>query len=221
VVTPLWWRETADPDLSVTALHDGKTLAIRLSWHDAAANGRPVRPEEFEDMAGVQLFKGGAEPFLGMGAAGELVDLWLWRAGGPAKRLAESGDHPLDDYPFDSPVYGKVIKGKGVPDFLTARAAGNPNFRPDAKGSASHLGAKGFGSTTFRPKESQQITAKAEWAKGRWNVVLRRPLTVKPTDGVPLAAGEACSIAFALWFGEHGDRNGQKLVSIWHDLKVE
>jgi hypothetical protein len=31
----------------------------------------------------------------------------------------------------------------------------------------------------------------------------------------------SASIAFALWDGAVHDRNGQKQVSIWHDLKVE
>jgi DMSO reductase family type II enzyme heme b subunit len=51
--------------------------------------------------------------------------------------------------------------------------------------------------------------------------VLRRPLAVKPDDGVSLKPGETCSIAFALWDGAARDRNGQKLISIWHDLKLE
>jgi hypothetical protein len=29
------------------------------------------------------------------------------------------------------------------------------------------------------------------------------------------------SVAFALWDGAARDRNGQKLVSIWHDLTLE
>ena len=49
----------------------------------------------------------------------------------------------------------------------------------------------------------------------------RRPLTVPAEGGVTLVAGDRLSIAFALWDGAARDRNGQKLVSIWHNLKVE
>jgi DMSO reductase family type II enzyme heme b subunit len=56
---------------------------------------------------------------------------------------------------------------------------------------------------------------------GRWSVVLRRPLTVPPEAGVPLAAADRLSVAFALWDGAARDRNGQKFVSIWHDLHLE
>jgi hypothetical protein len=58
-----------------------------------------------------------------------------------------------------------------VPDFLTARAAGNPNAQIDPKAGASNLGAGGFGSTTFRPKTSQRVTARAAWKDGTWTVV--------------------------------------------------
>ena len=53
VVTPLWWREYPEPGLTVAALHDGKALAVRLTWHDPTKNDHAVRPQDFEDMAAV------------------------------------------------------------------------------------------------------------------------------------------------------------------------
>jgi mono/diheme cytochrome c family protein len=229
VVSPLWWREYAEPGLQVQALHDGTTLAVRLTWHDPTRNAGSLRTEEFEDMAGLQLFKGSPEPFLGMGAPAlasgseaKSVDLWLWRAGWPDRQSAAT-DHKLDDYPFATPLYRDLLKGKanGFPDFLTARAAGNPHAQAGEGQTAGSLAAHGFGSVTFRPKASQLVSAEATWTDGRWMVVLRRPLHVETGDGLSLASGEACSIAFALWDGEARDRNGQKLISIWHDLKLE
>ena len=147
--------------------------------------------------------------------------MWLWRASW--QRAQVTADSPLDDYPFDNPLYRELLKGKEQPvgDFRTARAAGNLHARADQAQSASSLTAQGFGSTTFRPRASQLVQASAAWKDGQWTVVLRRPLRVGPEDGLSLAAGEACSVAFALWDGEARDRNGQKLVSIWHDLKLE
>jgi hypothetical protein len=221
VVSPLWWREYAEPDLQVQALHDGTALAIRLTWNDRTRNEHAYRPEDFADMAAVQLFQGQPEPFLGMGAANGQLDVWLWRASSPPA-VAEA-ESILDDYPFDTPLYRQLTKGqeKAIPDFLTARAAGNLNVNPERTHSASNLVAKGFGSTTFRPQASQLVTASATWKDGRWVVVLRRPLRVQSDGGTPLVAGEQYSVAFALWDGDADDRNGQKLVSIWHDLKLE
>lgn len=221
VTSPLWWREYPDPELAVAAVHDGRTLAVRLTWRDASRNDAVVRPEDFEDMAAVQLYKGGPEPFLGMGSEAGHIDLWQWRAG--RTRDAALANSKLDDYPFDAPQYPGLLRDKSKlpPDQYTARAAGNQLASADAHGGASSLTAKGVGSTTMRPRASQTVTAKAAWKDGRWTVVLRRPLAVGAGDGIGLAPGDRCSVAFALWDGAARDRNGQKLVTIWHDLTVE
>jgi len=220
VVSPLWWRDYLSPDLQVAGLHDGKTLALRLTWLDPTRNDSVTRPEDFEDMAAVQLFKGAPEPFLGMGSENGKLDMWLWRARWHSQGAA-AGNGPFDTYPFDSPIYTDLTKGKKNPDFLTARTAGNLNANTDHSLSASNLTAKGFGSTTFRPKVSQLVTATSNWNEGRWTVTLRRPLTIGAEDGISLAPGDQGSVAFAIWDGAARDRNGQKLISIWHDLKLD
>src|SRR5262249_52289473 len=96
VVSPLWWRDHEDLDLKVTAVHDGQTLALRLTWRDTTRNDAVTRPEDFEDMAAVQLFQGSPEPFLGMGSEAAKIDLWQWRAGW--QRAVASADSQLDDY---------------------------------------------------------------------------------------------------------------------------
>ena len=118
-------------------------------------------------------------------------------------------------------VYRDLAKAKGqtVPNhFITGRAVGNQVSIRET--SAQELGAKGPGSSTFAPRPSQAVTAEAVWKDGRWTVVLKRPL-VAPESGLPLASGDRCSVAFALWDGAFHDRGGQKLISMWNDLKLE
>ncbi len=213
---PLWWRDDAVSDLAVQAVHDGKNLALRLSWSDSSQNVRAVKPEEFEDLAAVEFYQGRTEPFLGMGAADSPIDLWQWRGG---QREPGGEDSLLDEYPFDSPLYRELSKGKPLPDFITGRAAGNPLATRDTTG--ANLGAKGPGSITFRPKPSQLVVAAATWAEGRWSAVLRRPLAVPAEGGLTFEPGDAASVAFAIWDGEARDRGPQKSVSIWHDFKLE
>jgi mono/diheme cytochrome c family protein len=229
IVSPLWWRNYADPDLRVAALHDGKSLALRLSWQDATKNDQAVRPQDFEDMAAVQLYKGSQEPFLGMGGAEKALDLWLWRAGWPAK----PGQAPdvdtaypnmaVDSYPYEQ--LGDALRphasDRQAKEFLTADAAGNQLADPSRSVSAGNLEAKGFGTLTMRPRASQAVTAMASWQGGRWTVVLRRPLDAGGGNGVRLEPGDRLSVAFALWDGEARDRNGQKMVSVWQDLRLE
>jgi mono/diheme cytochrome c family protein len=229
VVSPLWWRQYTEPELQVAALHDGQTLAVRLTWQDDTRDDRVVRPQDFEDMAALQLFKGTPEPFLGMGATDKAVDVWLWRAGwqAGAESYADVDTvYPhmaVDLYPFEQAGDGPRPHAteRQPRDFITARAAGNLRADPTRTFTASSLQAKGFGTSTMRPRISQVVSAKGLWKDNRWTVVLRRPLGVKADAGVPLAPGDKLSIAFALWNGAAGDRNGQKLISIWHDLQVE
>ena len=79
-MTPLWWRDNADPDLHVQAVHDGRILALRLSWKDSTRDERATTSASFEDAVACQLYRGDAEPFLGMGSAGQSVDVWFWDA---------------------------------------------------------------------------------------------------------------------------------------------
>jgi mono/diheme cytochrome c family protein len=214
VVSPLWWRAYTPPDLQVQALHDGQSLAVRLTWLDETPNDSSVRPQDFEDMAAVQLFKGQREPFLGMGAAGHAVDVWLWRAGSPADTSANLDkmypNRVTDSYPF--------AKEK---EFFPPRAVGNLRADPDSGLTGGNLQAQGFGSLTMRPKVSQAVKAHGQWKDGRWTVVLMRPLNPGADGGLALSPHDKVSVAFALWDGAAKDRNGQKLVSIWHDLELE
>jgi mono/diheme cytochrome c family protein len=229
VVTPLWWRNYPEPELKVAALHDGKSLAIRLAWTDATMNDSAVRPQDFEDMAAVQLYKGSPEPFLGMGAANKLLDVWLWRAGWvkkPAGVADVDTTYPnmaVDLYPFERRGDGsrQHATERQDKDYLAALAVGNALADPSRSLSAASLAAKGFGTLTMRPRPSQAVTAAASWKDGRWTVVLRRKLNVADGDGLDLTAGDHVSVAFAIWDGAARDRNGQKLVSIWHDLLIE
>jgi mono/diheme cytochrome c family protein len=230
-VSPLWWRNYDEPDLTVAALHDGRALAVRMTWRDRMQNDSAVRPQDFEDMAALQLFKGKPEPFLGMGAADRPVDVWLWNPSIQAKS-ADFADvdtaYPhmsVDLYPFEKPSDGKRPHAPAdqPPDFITARQAGNLRADPAHGFTASSLQARGFGSSTMRPRLSQVVASRGVYHEkdGRWMVVFRRPLAVPAESGITLAPGDRLSIAFALWDGAARDRNGQKLVSIWHDLKVE
>jgi mono/diheme cytochrome c family protein len=225
VVSPLWWRNYDEPELRVAALHDGETLAIRFTWRDATRDDSPVRPQEFDDMASLQLFKGKPEPFLGMGDANGPLDVWLWRARWLTDADVDSvyPNMAVDIYPLEKTAAGARphAAANQPPEFLTARAAGNLTADTAGDIRGSDLQAKGFGTLTMRPRVSQDVRSSGSWKDGSWTVVFRRPLQVKDNGGISLSPGDKLSIAFAIWDGSAGDRNGQKLVSIWHDLELE
>lgn len=223
VVSPLWWRDYVPPELEVRALHDGQTLALRLTWLDGTRDDVAVRPQDFPDMASVALYRGSPEPFLGMGGAKQAVDFWLWNA--VTARTADlDAVYPnliVDTYPFEKAggQDGPPALARQPEEFLTARAVGNRGADPTRDGDS--LQARGFGTLTMRPRGMQAVRATGHRQDDRWTVVLRRPLKVDAGAGLTLAPGDRVSITYALWDGAAGDRNGQKLVSVWHDLQLE
>lgn len=232
-LTPLWWRDDAVPAVQVQALHDGKSIAFRLEWEDPIANTHVGRVEAFKDSAAIELVRGPAEPFFGMGSTATPIDLWMWdsdrgQAGGDLEDV--NPRVVVDVYPFSEKTVETAefarpgTKSSQQPDVsLPAQAAGNPIVRaaPHPTGGSS-LTAAGPGSTTFRFSKSQLVAASGRWNQGRWTVLLRRSLSVPtPDDGISLVPGQTASAAFAVWEGAHRDRNGQKQVSIWQEVILE
>ncbi len=228
---PLWWRDDADPGLSVQAVHDGKSISLRLSWVDAQADRHATRSEDFEDAVAVELFRGGSEPFFGMGAAGAPIDMWFWDADrqSPIDVDQTNPDIVVDDYPFDETVVASAEYDRPgtrtaaqPPISLPAVATGNQIVPGRGEPAASSLETAGPGSVTFRPVKSQLVKAHGEWADGRWTVWMTRALNVESSSaGVSLDPGAKASVAFAIWDGRARDRDGKKLVSIWQDLELE
>jgi DMSO reductase family type II enzyme heme b subunit len=228
---PLWWRDQYADTLEVRAVHDGLTIAVHLSWPDAVADQTTGKTEAFRDAAAVELFRGEAEPFLGMGAAASPVDVWLWSAGRNVPQNVEdvNPNVVVDLYPFaeqvvDTAEYRRTgtRTEKQTPLSFPALATGNQNFASNPARFGSVLETAGPGTVTFQPPLNQTIDTDGVWKAGRWNVVLKRRLTAsEPSQGLTLAAGQRTSVAFALWDGSHRDRAAQKVITIWQDLVME
>jgi hypothetical protein len=230
-IVPLWWRDEADPELTVEALHDGRALALKISWRDGTLNEDAVRTESFRDAVAVELFRGAVEPFLGMGSGKEPVDIWFWQAeppGGPPT-LEQVYPRITDDiYPFSERQVATASydrpgtkRGKQPPISLPAEASGNAVVPSVKTSGASSLAAAGPGTVAFRIPKSRLVKAHGEWRDGRWTVVMTRPLMVDSDAGVSLVPGEQASLALAVWDGAFRDRNGQKSITIWQDLELE
>ncbi|MCE9552900.1 MAG: c-type cytochrome [Planctomycetes bacterium] len=230
-MTPLWWRDDADPGLTVQAVHDGRDIAIRLRWQDATSNSDAARTQAFRDAIAVELYRGTVEPFLGMGSTDAPVDVWFWQAEPPTGPPDVEQIYPrtvVDQYPLSEKTVSTAeyqrpgTQRKEQPDIsLPAKASGNPVVPAAGASGSSSLTASGPGSVAFRLPKSRLVTARGQWREGRWTVVMTRPLVVEGASGVSLVPGERASIALAVWDGDHRDRNGQKLISIWQDLLLE
>jgi DMSO reductase family type II enzyme heme b subunit len=232
-MTPLWWRNDADPGLTVQAAHDGQTISLRLTWEDSSADVHAVRSESFEDAVAVELYRGPAEPFLGMGDKTSPVDLWFWdadRQSGPAAAEEAYPNAVIDVLPFsEAAVASAELNRPGArvteqPDIsMPARATGNLIVPTNDESGGSALHAGGPRTVTFRvPQQSKLVEARGTWSDGRWTVVMTRPFSVASQDeGLSLEPGGRASVAFAVWDGMHNDRDGQKSITIWQDLEIE
>jgi mono/diheme cytochrome c family protein len=225
-VMPLWWRDEHIEGLRVQALHDGERLALRVSWDDPTRDELVLGQQGFTDGLAAQFSRAADPPFFGMGAADEPVLIWHWKAaweldarrGAPTLQDAHPG---LPTGPLDAP-------GTPVDDvFRTAAAVGNALAPGQHAGTVERLSATGQGTLAPLPTVDGDVTARAVRTDGRWSVVLLRALPAAGAEGRTAAAaalprpGSRASVAFAVWDGSAGDRNGTKSVTIWHDLQLE
>jgi DMSO reductase family type II enzyme heme b subunit len=56
------------------------------------------------------------------------------------------------------------------------------------------------------------------YSTGSYRVLFRRGLRSGSSDGITFSPGERSSVAFAVWDGSAGDRDGKKSVTIWQEL---
>jgi complex iron-sulfur molybdoenzyme family reductase subunit gamma len=62
--------------------------------------------------------------------------------------------------------------------------------------------------------------AKGVYATGTYRVMFRRALRAEGEGAARLAPGGAVPVAFAVWNGSAGDRDGKKSVTIWQVLRL-
>jgi cytochrome c oxidase cbb3-type subunit 2 len=223
---PLWWRDERPEQVAFQAVHDGKTLALRLAWEDRTENLRSLRNDDFHDGAAVQLSWDEDPPFFGMGDASSSVLIWSWKASWQEDRgtfvdLEAFYPHMHVDYypsqkntkPGQRPSRAAMAAPHHDPRFLTGWGAGNPVSDPDRASAVETARAKGLGTLTTEKRDAQTVQGMAAFDRGVWSLVIRAE--------VPLERCRGLFVAFAVWDGSQRDRNGQKSVSIWHRLELE
>ncbi len=215
-LNPLWPEPEQVYAVAVKALTDGRKLALWLQWRDSWPQREAVRVQDFQDAAAVQFALGAEPTFLGMGDAQHPVNIWHWKAAWQAEleQRAEAG--PAQAYPaMHVDTYFNRVR---PPD--TAIEARNPLALP-FQSPIEDANARGFGSFRSQPAAGQNVTGKGVWLDGSWSVVFVRDLRTRDRDDVQFVRGRSVPVAFAIWNGEHGDRNGRKMISYWYRLRFD
>jgi DMSO reductase family type II enzyme heme b subunit len=215
-LNPLWPEPDQVYAVAVSAVTDGKKLAVLLQWRDELPQNSTVRVQDFQDGASLQFSMSGRYGFLGMGDKDNPVNLWSWKAGWQAE--AEGGTPPDMDATYNAMHVDTYFQPER--QFSTAHSAGNVISQPH-KSAIEDANARGFGSFTSQPLAQQNVNGKGLWHAGFWNVIFIRDLKTKDADDVKFATGKSVPVAFAIWNGEQHDRNGRKMVSNWYQLILD
>ncbi|MBI3625140.1 MAG: c-type cytochrome [Candidatus Rokubacteria bacterium] len=230
---PLWWRTDRPEELTVRAVHDGTEVAILLVWSDSTDDHTAMRPQDFRDAVAVQFALAADPPFFAMGARGQFVNIWMWKSERQADLEPAFQDlekvYPnigIDSYPnlLVSPVEQptrRALTLRSDPVFVTGWGASNIVSDPLRESAAEDLAAQGFGTLRARPWDDQAVSARGLYRTGGYGVVMRRSLRGSGERGVSFAPGGTVPVAFAVWNGSAGDRDGKKSVTIWQELTLE
>lgn len=207
VVLPLTAQQVTYPfgggsiaEVRVRALYHDRNLYLRVVWGDRSRDATSDAVDRFTDSVAVE-FPADAKasvPSVCMGQADGGVNVWQWRA----DRQSTGASASLADlYQTD--------------DFFPADELGNPVAQRGR--AAQDLVARGFGTLAKAP--TQSVRARGVYSKGdeqepaEWTVVFQRPFA-KPGRGQPeFSVSDKLDVAFAVWNGREGDRNGIKSVS--------
>jgi mono/diheme cytochrome c family protein len=230
---PLWWRDDRPDGVTVQALHDGREIAILVRWTDRTPDGTAIRPQDFRDAAAIELSSRDTPPFFAMGQLDAPVNIWMWKSERQADLEPAFQDlekvYPnigIDSYPnlLRSPLEQPMRHALTLdsdPAFVTGWGAGNIVSDPTRQSAAEDLTAEGFGTLRARPLFDQRVTALGTYATGSYRVQFTRWLEPEARGAVALVPGRPAAIAFAVWNGSAGDRDGKKSVTIWQELVLE
>ncbi|HVH67299.1 MAG TPA: c-type cytochrome [Gemmatimonadales bacterium] len=192
VIRKARWFTPAVTGVWVQAVHDGKALAMRVSWDDrsqspdsawlpfeqrlletvASDESLPPKALSWPDQLAVQfprhLLEGMERPYFLMGSGTDPVYQWRWTSR-PAR------------------VFAGLARGIEQFDTLPAAPSGQ-----------------------------------AVYDHGEWRVVFTRALATPDTaNEVQLAAGRAIPVAFFAWDGSSGEHGSRMAVSTWYFLALD
>jgi hypothetical protein len=157
-----------------------------------------------------------------MGQQAGGLNIWHWKADWAAAMAGQDEFAAANPNMPDDPHFPTdAVEGMGEDGFMTGQMAGNPRSAATFASSIEDVNAVGFGTLTSQAPEGQNVHGASEFRDGVWRVVMSRPLSNGDPNDVVLEAGmNATAVAFAVWDGSAGDRDGLKSVSAWLALNL-
>lgn len=186
-------------EMTVQAVSNETHVAFKLSWEDPTNDTSLGAPGNYSDAAAIML-RTGSQPPITMGAGGQPVNIWYWRANWEFRNHTGTGSWTGDMYAYPHPDA----------ETKPGAAAGNPLSRSEYDRFAQNYYAKGYGSTSYAP--AQNVHADGTRVDDGWEVVFVRE---RGTDGEYDAEfDDTVYLAFAAWNGSADEVNGQKSITL-------
>ncbi len=243
---PLWQRPGHTTAMRVTPFRAGDQVGWRLEWKDDTLD-IDQGSHLFPDAVAVMYALSEQVPALPMGVAVEghepaaPVNIWHWKA---SRQFDASRGYRNPGVPRVVPPGGfqifttasSIVEPPALADgfgnnadlhpddplFTAAVAAANPHEDPAlVLRAALDANAEGFGTLEYQPVAEQDLGATAVWGGGNWFVTVHRAASNAHRLDVQFNTGRRIAVAFAVWDGSRGDRNGLKLISGWHWLVLD
>lgn len=200
--------------ISVKSVNNGKDIVFLLEWEDLTDNSMLTDTAAYRDAVAVEFpaktpKREAENPYFGMGHEGVPVNIWQWKAdleGGRDRAVPIGASYP-----------GEGLKDSV--DWYQGRIYQLPPKEKQRKGPVEDLNAERFGTLTLQ--DSQDVMGKGIWNGGQWRVVLFRSMTDKDGNDTQFKKGTILPLAFAAWDGSNLEKDGQKSITTWHELKVE
>jgi DMSO reductase family type II enzyme heme b subunit len=189
---PRWFAPMVEA-VWVQAVHDGSTLALRVTWHDRSSSPDPEWDEWLAAMAAAATDVDG--PLDAVQGPDRLTIQFPGRLSGDVERpYFLGGDR-------QRPVY--LWRWSSAPDALDEGAGA------------------GFGRFTPRG-EGGQVTHQARYDEGRWQLQLTRSLASSDSTRAPnFAPGILVPIAFFAADGSNGESEARGAISAWYGLYLD
>lgn len=217
-------------ELQARALHNGKWLAVLVSWADPTRDMN-VDTGLASDACAIQFPVGAADktsPFMGAKGAPVVISHWkaIWQNDIVGKYQDVQDLHPnfwTDMYFFAEGKHPYPVttsfNSTAARNTLGAVYVNNPIAQLQRKIPVEEAMAQGFGTLTTQPQ--QDALGSGHYKEGRWSVVFVRPLSSGDKDDPEFKPGQNTVIAFAVWDGGQKNVGGRKNYAPWVPLTLE
>ncbi len=193
------------PSVIVKAVHNGRKVALQFTWKDSTED-KENSLDTYRDALAVLFplnISSGYNPSPLMGAKGEPVNVWQWRAEWQAEldgRRDLEVRQPLTEGVWISPV-DRILKNQ------------QPGMSSGLINTSERIEYIAEGYSTLTKQIQQDVDAKGRYANGKYTVVFLRDIERTDLSDVEFGVGEQTYINVAVWDGHEGNVDGMKSLT--------